>query len=66
VYDDLSKQAVPTARYPCCCAVLQAVKPTRRRVLVSTAVIAQNVVLPGEREYVEAFNKGEVKGKPVR
>ena len=37
VYDDLSKQAGPTVRSPCCCAVRRAVKPTRVTCSICTA-----------------------------
>jgi F-type H+-transporting ATPase subunit alpha len=37
VYDDLSKQAVPTARCRCCCAVPRAAKPSPATCSISTA-----------------------------
>jgi len=62
VYDDLSKQAVPTARSRCCCAV-----PPGREAFPGDVFYLHSRLLERaarvNADYVEAFTKGEVKGK---
>lgn len=61
IYDDLSKQAVAYRQISCCSAVRTDVKHSRATYSTSTRLLERAARV--NVEYVEAFTKGEVKGK---
>lgn len=63
IYDDLSKQAVAYRQISCCSVVRRDVKHSRATFSTSTRLLERAARV--NAEYVEAFTKGEVKGKPV-
>ena len=62
IYDDLSGRPWPTARFRCCCAVRQAAKPIPGDVFYLHSRLLERAARVNA-DYVEAFTKGEVKGK---
>ena len=61
VYDDLSKQAVAYRQISCCSVVRLDVKRSRATYSTSSRLLERAARV--NAEYVEAFTKGEVKGK---
>ncbi len=61
IYDDLSNRLLLTVRSPCCSVVRQDVNIPGRRILPPLS--SAGACCACYAEYVEAFTKGEVKGK---